>query len=402
MAAQVRPVLHSTVAALVVGCVGVHPVATAAEVDHRSTQQAVQLAAVPSPFQVYPRVFGEASRNATELLAEYFDDPFPILRVTAGNQAAALADAGEALVAGDFEAAVAAAIEVVAQPFISIGAAISYVSDRPGLLTYPLQAAAALLYNGVVATGEALWDIVEAAFEFDVVGVVNAVLNVPAIIADGVLNGRYSEAIGGYLPGLLTVGDWVLSAPGLASFLITVDQDIAESIPVRPSIIDALTTVDSAVSSTRAPATDEGTIATSPTAEKIEQVSEEPANADGMSVTGSDLSELDQESSELLEGGEAASEPETPEGADDAEIITDPSDLDQESSGVLDGEEDPSDPEMTEGVDESEINIESTSGAESETADDTASVDRGTGEARSSSVTDRGARSGESESVGAP
>ena len=87
--------LHSTVAALVVGCAGVHPVATAAEVGHRSTQQAVQLAAVPSPFEVYPRVFGEASRNATELLAEYFDDPFPILRVTASNQAAALADAGE-------------------------------------------------------------------------------------------------------------------------------------------------------------------------------------------------------------------------------------------------------------------------------------------------------------------
>ena len=394
--------LHSTVAALVVGCAGVHPVATAAEVGHRSTQQAVQLAAVPSPFEVYPRVFGEASRNATELLAEYFDDPFPILRVTASNQAAALADAGEALAAGDFEAAVAAAIEVVAQPFISIGAAISYVSDVPSILAYPLQFAAALLYNGVVATGEALWDIVEAAFEFDVVGVVNAVLNVPAIIADGVLNGRYSEAIGGYLPGLLTVGNILNTPPGPFSLLITVDQGIAESIPVRSSTIDALATVDSAVSSTQAPTTDERGIASLSTAEEIDHVSTEPASADGMSVTASDPSELDQESSEVLEGGEAASEPETPEGADDAEITTDPLDLDQESSGVLDGDEDPSDPEMTEGVDEAGINIESTSGAESETAGDTSSVDRETGEPRSSSVTDRGAGSGESESVGAP
>ena len=375
--------LHSTVAALVVGCAGIHPMATAAEVDHRSTRQAVQLAAVPSPLEVYPRVFGEASRNATELLAEYFEDPFPILRVTASNQAAALADAGEALAAGDLEAAVAAAIEVIAQPFIAIGAAISYVSDRPGLLTYPLQAAAALLYNGVVATGEALWDIVEAAFEFDVVGVVNAVLNVPAIIADGVLNGRYSEAIGGYLPGLLTVGDWVLSAPGLASFLITVDQDIAESIPVRSSTIDALATVDSAVSSTQAPTTDEQAIASSPTAERIDEVSTEPA-ADSVSATASNPSELDQESSGLLEGEEDVSEPDTSEGVDEAEIITDPSES-----------------EMTEGGDEPEINTESLSGDESETAGDTASVDRATGEATSSSVTGRDARSGDREGAGA-
>ena len=156
------------------------------------------------------------------------------------------------------------------------------------------------------------------------------------------------------------------------------------------------------MSSTQAPTTDERGIASLSTAEEIDHVSTEPASADGMSVTASDPSELDQESSEVLEGGEAASEPETPEGADDAEITTDPLDLDQESSGVLDGDEDPSDPEMTEGVDEAGINIESTSGAESETAGDTSSVDRETGEPRSSSVTDRGAGNGESESVGAP
>lgn len=372
--------LHSTVAAMVVGCAGIHPVATAAEVDHHSTQHAVQLAAVPSPFEVYPRVFRDASRNAADLLAEYFEDPFPILRVTASSQAAALADSAEALAAGDVDAAIAAAIDVIVQPFRTVGAAISYFSDRPGFLTYPLVAAATLLYSGVVATGEALWDIVEAAFEFDVVGVVNAVLNVPAIIADGVLNGRYSETIGGYLPGLLTVGDWVLSAPGLASFLITVDQDIAESIPVRSSTVNALATVDTAVSSTQAPTTDERGIASSATAEKIEQVSEEPANSDDMSVTASDPSELDQESSGAFEGEEDASEPETPEGADDTEIVTDPSGLDQESAGVLDGEDGTSEPETSEDVHDAETNTESTSGDGAETPSDTASVDRGTAE----------------------
>ncbi|GFH00003.1 hypothetical protein MHIP_04860 [Mycolicibacterium hippocampi] len=398
--------LHSTVAALIVGCAGVHPVATAAEVDHRSTQQAVQLAAVPSPFEVYPRVFGEASRNADNLRAQFLKAPFPILRVTRSNQDAAVRDAVVALAAGDLAAAVVAAIDAIVQPFKTIAAALSYlgesIRDSPDRFVYGLVAAASPLINGVAATGKALWDIVEAAFELDVVGVVNAVLNVPATILDGVLNGEYARLGPLVLPGLLSMGNEVNMGPGLPSFLIALGQDIAKSIPIRSSTINALATVDSDVSSTQAPTTDERAIPSLPTAEEIDQVSTEPADADSTSVTDSDPSELGQESSGVLEGEEDASEPETPVGVDDAEITTDPLELDQESSGVLDGEEDPSDSEMTEGVDEPEINTESNSGDESETAGDTAPVDRGTGEAKSSSVTDRGARSGERESVGAP
>jgi len=377
-------VLHSTVAALVVGCAGVHPVATAAEVGHRSTQQAVQLAAVPSPFEVYPRVFGEASRNAERVLEQYFQDPFPILRVTRSNQEAAVRDAVVALAAGDLAAAVVAAIDVIVQPFKTIAAALTYfgesIRDSPDRFIYGLVAAASPVINGVAATGEALWAIVEAAFELDVVGVVNAVLNVPATILDGVLNGEYAELGPLVLPGLLSMGNEVNMGPGLPSFLITLDQDIAESIPVRSSTVNALATVDSAVSSTQAPTTDERGIASSPTAEKIEQVSEEPATSDSMSVTASDPSELDQESSAALEGEEDASEPETPEGVDDTEIVTDPSGLDQESAGVLDGEDGASEPETSEDVHDAETSTESTSGDGAETPSDAASVDRGTAE----------------------
>ena len=376
--------LHSTVAALVVGCAGVHPVATAAEVGHRSTQQAVQLAAVPSPFEVYPRVFGEASRNAERVLEQYFPDPFPILRVTRSNQEAAVRDAVVALAAGDLAAAVVAAIDVIVQPFKTIAAALTYfgesIRDSPDRFIYGLVAAASPVINGVAATGEALWAIVEAAFELDVVGVVNAVLNVPATILDGVLNEEYAELGPLVLPGLLSMGNDVNMGPGLPSFLITLDQDIAESIPVRSSTVNALATVDSAVSSTQAPTTDERGIASSPTAEKIEQVSEEPATSDSMSVTASDPSELDQESSAALEGEEDASEPETPEGVDDTEIVTDPSGLDQESAGVLDGEDGASEPETSEDVHDAETSTESTSGDGAETPSDAASVDRGTAE----------------------
>lgn len=391
MAALVRPVIHSMVAALIVGSAGVHPVATAAEVNDRSTRQAVQLAAVPSPFEVYPRVLRESSRNAERLLAQYFEDPFPILRVTAGNQGAALADAAEALMAGDLVAAVVAAIDVIAQPFKTVGAAITYVGDvireSPAMFAAAIVFAAAPLFNGVAATGKALWDIAEAAFELDVVGVVNAVLNVPATIIDGVLNGGYIRTgILGYLPGLLSVTNEVDMGPGLPSFLITLDQDIAKSIPVRSSTYSALAKEDSVISSTQVPTTDEAVIASPPTVEGTDELSEQPGNAESLSVTDADPLELDQESSWVLDSEEDASH--------------------SDSSGVDDWVE--SDLETPVGVGEAEVDIESISrdepetASEPQTASETASVDRGTGEVRSSSETDRGARSGETRGAAAP
>ncbi|PRC45198.1 hypothetical protein C6A85_96370 [Mycobacterium sp. ITM-2017-0098] len=196
----------------------------------RTAHSAVELVAIPSPFELYPQVFVNALKNAGMLAEMYFAHPFPITQAIIANQAAALSDAATALANGDGNAAFSAVIGAITQPFGIRDAALTYFNEtftQPGQeLFYPVVALAPLV-NGIVAVGVALRDVIEAVVTFDLIGLVNAIVNIPARIVDGVLNGGYVE----YSPGLLTPGDPAFAVPGPIAALIDFDQGTADAIP---------------------------------------------------------------------------------------------------------------------------------------------------------------------------
>jgi hypothetical protein len=204
---------------------------------------AVQLAAIPSPLQLYPQVLVKSLTNVGGLLEQYFADPFPIISATLANQAVAFEDAVTALEFGRFDEFFAAVADIVLQPLKSIGQAWSYFGRylrEPGgpefLFIFPFIP----LLNGIAATGLAIADVFEAITTLDVIGLVNAVVNIPARIIDGVLNGLPEDFWGGgfYAPGLLTP-DETPPAPGLISFAINFDQAVGELIAAQgPAAID--------------------------------------------------------------------------------------------------------------------------------------------------------------------
>jgi hypothetical protein len=95
------------------------------------------------------------------------------------------------------------------------------------------------LLSGIAATGLAIADVFEAITTFDVIGLVNAVINIPARIIDGVLNGvPGAEFRGYYIYALLTPEETSLP-PGLISQAIFLDQAVgAEIAPQAPAAID--------------------------------------------------------------------------------------------------------------------------------------------------------------------
>ena len=89
MRAGVRPYVTAGVALVGAGAIAVTPISPL-PADVPMAQPAVQLAAIPSPLQLYPEVFLRSVSNAGALVQEYFADPFPIINATLRNEAAAL------------------------------------------------------------------------------------------------------------------------------------------------------------------------------------------------------------------------------------------------------------------------------------------------------------------------
>ncbi|WP_178357365.1 hypothetical protein [Mycolicibacterium hippocampi] len=207
---------------------------------------AVQLAAIPSPLQLYPQVLVKSLTNVGGLFEQYFADPFPIIRATLANQAVAFEDALTSLQFGRLDEFFVAVADFVLQPLKSIGQGIGTVFSyfdllvsQPGGREYLFNVAFSPLLNGIAATGLAIADVFEAITTFDVIGLVNAVINIPARIIDGVLNGVPGAEFDHYpIPGLLTTEE-TSPAPGLISFAIFLDQSAGEAIaPEAPAAID--------------------------------------------------------------------------------------------------------------------------------------------------------------------
>ena len=240
MLTAVRPCLSAGIALVGASVIAVTPISPA-PLEKAPASYAVQLAAIPSPLQLYPQVFVKSLLNTGALLEQYFSDPFPIIRATLENQAAAFEEAVLALQIGRFDEFFAAAADIVLQPLKSVGQSIgqvvSYlglVLDQPGGPQYLFNIAFSPLLNGVAATGLAIADVFEAITTFDVIGVVNAVINIPARIIDGVLNGVPEDFLFGgyYVPALLTPEETSLP-PGLNSQAIFLDQYVGEAIAAQ-------------------------------------------------------------------------------------------------------------------------------------------------------------------------
>ena len=243
MIAQVRTCVTVSVACAGAGVIAFSPVAPVHTAGH-AVEAGIQLTAVPSPLVLYPQVIVRSVQNTAALVGAYFSDPLPLTRLTIEKQGAALAAAVEAIGAGDLAAAVKAVGDALLQPIRTAFGAVEYFDilinqpDAPGAL---FQIAFSPFLSGVAALGVAIGDVIDAAMAFDLVGMVNAVINIPARVIDGVLNGGYGSPFGDFdnLPGLLTpltVEGYL--APGPIALAITIDQDAADYIEEQDDIAD--------------------------------------------------------------------------------------------------------------------------------------------------------------------
>lgn len=225
------------------GVIAVAPVEPVPTTEVRTASAAVQLTAAPNPFEYYPLVLGRSLSNVGDRLDEYFADPLPILAAIAGNQLRAFDSIVGAVVSLDPVAVVRAVLHAVTQPAVNLARVLS--TGEPFVTAASFLVRLALpVVSGVYAAGAAIGDAVEALFDLDIVGAVNAVINLPARVVDGFLNGF----VDGETPSHTGLLDPVLSQPaadeltGPFAFLIKSLQEIGETIstPSPLSTADAL------------------------------------------------------------------------------------------------------------------------------------------------------------------
>ncbi|MGQ9347525.1 hypothetical protein [Mycolicibacterium gilvum] len=238
MRAGVRSCLTASVALVGAGAIAITPVNPLTTDVLPITQHAVSLAAVPNPIQLYSQVFQRSLDNAGALAQQYFADPFPITGAILQNQGVAVADALAALQAGDSEAFVAAATDVVLEPFRGTGAALSHLGallNQPYAVEGFFLIAISPVLAGVAATQRAFEEVIDALVGFDLVGAAYAVLNIPGRVIDGVLNGVPGASFGILedLPGLLSPLSETGLPPGPIAVGTSLDQDMGAAIPPR-------------------------------------------------------------------------------------------------------------------------------------------------------------------------
>lgn len=231
MPKSIRPWVTAGVAVVGAGVIAVAPFEPAQHAEVRIANSAIDLSAAPNPFDYYPQVVDRALANADDRLDEYLSDPFPILQAIAKNQHKGIADIVGAAADLDAVAVVRALLRAVGQPVVSLAKVLGSGE--------PFETAASLLVrlvppivSGVFGAGAAVADVVKALVDLDIVGAVNAVINIPARVVDGLLNGRIDGITDENL-GLLTP---VIEAPvadqvtGPAAFLIESLQNIGDTI----------------------------------------------------------------------------------------------------------------------------------------------------------------------------
>ena len=278
----VRPYAAAGVALLSAGVIAVSPVAPqlpAVQAAARALTSAnVQLAASVDPIELWVQVFQTAAANLTVIGQQVAANPTPILSQVIANQVASFTALGNSLQSsaqtvnqifqtapdalqtalgqlqdGNIVGAVdtfnnnivipltLAALQVVSdslRPVVStvtnFGKAFATLPDDLFAvvlpMTYPLLSAV----NAIVQTTQDVSDGVAAG---DAGAVVNALVNAPAHLVGGVLNGAGS-ILGGLLPaaGILTPYDpnFGFLASGPISSLIALRETIAQALGAAP------------------------------------------------------------------------------------------------------------------------------------------------------------------------
>lgn len=200
----------------------------------------VQLSAIPSPLELYPQVFFRTVENTAKLVEAYLADPLPLTRLTIEKQIASAGDALAALRVGDGAAAGAAVGRVIIEPVRTVLGAVEYFAvqmNQPNAAAALFQIALSPILGGFAAFTVAIGDVVDAAVALDPVALLNAIINIPARVLDGALNGGYGSPFGNFdnLPGLvtpLTVEGYL--APGPIALAIQIDQDAARHLADAP------------------------------------------------------------------------------------------------------------------------------------------------------------------------
>lgn len=237
MLRAIRPYMTAGVALVGASVIAVSPISPAAPAlasAARVETAAVQLAAIPSPLEIYSGLIEKAMKNSVTLTELFISNPFPIVNAIARNEIDALADAAEAFAAGDGAATLAAVADAVLVPFraaVDAGTFVFQTLLQPETLLGLSFVALGPVINAFLAAGEAIGDIIDAVTTADFVGLVNAVINVPGRILDGVINGGY--VLGGFFifPGILSTVNFVDSIPaGPVAAIFDLAQTIGRAI----------------------------------------------------------------------------------------------------------------------------------------------------------------------------
>ena len=153
-------------------------------------------------------------------MAQYAADPFPVTRAIADTGVTAIVDVVTAIADRDVKALVAAGVKLAYQPirdiFLVVAAPISWSVEIAIAAINPV-------INFLGALARAVGDVAYALTSFDVKDLFNAVVDFPARLVDGLLNGGYGLTAG--------LNDGVLDS---AVELVRIDQALGYAIRYAP------------------------------------------------------------------------------------------------------------------------------------------------------------------------
>lgn len=189
MHAALRPYVTASVALVGASVIAVTPVApTPLEIPVASP--AVELTAAPKPLDFYGQVLEAAIVNVVDLVSQNKQTASYLLDLAREEPGLLLRT-----VAKDLLPLVLVAAQTLVNP----------------------------LFNTLGATAVAVRDIVQAVLNLDPPDLVNAIVDVPARIADGFLNGGYTASWGGFLSPFNAITAGPFGFPTFALFVISGD-----------------------------------------------------------------------------------------------------------------------------------------------------------------------------------
>lgn len=185
------------------------------------------------------------------------------------NLPLALEGAFDYLAAGDVESALNTILNLgntlfgaaILGPFAAVQGYLNFLVDTPGgspqltgiinamigndqfQLVQTFLGAVGPVISGIGSVGTAIQNVLDAVVAGDVLGVVTALINAPATVIDGVLNGGYGPSVPflGYYPGILTANAPFLNGP--LAVLQSLGQAIAQALGAPPVASMAATAI---------------------------------------------------------------------------------------------------------------------------------------------------------------